>query len=1385
MADGSNPLGDLTIGITGDFSDLEKQLEGAQEAAQEAGQAIADALTTAANSAGGDAWEDFANSVNTAFDTASSGASDLSDALGTVDDAAGSASDALDEITGDALSAVSDAAGEASDALGEASDSAGETSDALGEVEDASGSASEAIDEISDSAGEAADALSELGDSSEEAGEGAEEAEGGLEGLAEQLVAVGEALAITEGLEELGDEALEAADGITKASIALTAITGSGEQAQETIEGLEEIGQSDGLAMPSLLSAATRMQQMLGPSTDVVDVLQSVADGAAIMGTSIEQASNMFDRMASSGTANARSMVSLGLNLNTLADAMNQVTGTSDYLSTNVAAAFKALPDAATRAEVLQTALQGLAGTAEQVANQTFGGQWTTLANAWEAVMVQVGQAILPVINDLIQFTKTEIIPFVLQAVQAFNQLPAPIKDIVVAIGLLGPVVIAGTAALGALAIGINGLTELVPNVIALVTGLGTAFAGESEAAEASVAANEAAAAAIGEEGLAASVAEAGTAAGAAIPLIEGVSTAAAGVGIAGGEAAEAAGEAALGFAGLGTAATAGVAALVVLGAGLLSLNLKQYASDFSEFGSAAVASAEQLGSTVAPAIESFITSITGLIPASHDSTTAWNSFITVVQTGQGPISAAERAIEALTFALQTYSNTGAEITAMNNAVATSLQHFQAGNDAATKSATDAAMELAEEELAGSKLSPTLDALAQKAGTLDSALKTATATLDQATTALANGQISMTTYSLAVDAYNKALTAVEGTQTAVKGSLDALNQGFAQAQTTAQNAIAAFNQISAAFQAGQASLALYTEAYTKAEAAAKSAGSTFTDVAAQVEIGITAVNNQVTAVTNDVAVWQQLVELGENGVPNAATAAGNAFTTLNSTLGKLGISVTQVGDGLQFAATAQGTAAAAAQPLVDQLNALYGVTQNVINVNGTLVPLLSSGVVGALNGVTTSGGFTVKTVQALTDAAGDATTAVQVFSGASDTAAQSSNNMAIAGQSASAALANVTAQMNAAATASLNAVSPTEGEASALNDVASAALAATDALNQASAAENQFGQASGGGKGSSMSISQSDWQKLAAAEAASTTPFVTPFAAGTFGVLADGGLVSQPTLALVGEAGPELVIPLHQLGNPATTNQYISSLDSALGNVTQEMPDIQSLAGSLTTLSTAVASVGTAASRLSTAETSPGFTSSLSSGTIAGLGSLSQSAAQAYAAANANNVSTSNAQVGNGSTASGTPASLLAGGVITQQTYDAIMSATSSSTNAPLSNAPVSSTQSGTAASLLSSGVISQATYNAIMAATSSGLNSSAPMNAMTGASGISGYLTPGSSAYEAAGVLGAGGGTGGPVTTQVTLSNNLIGSQQIANGIVNQVQAAVVAKLRQAGLKI
>lgn len=373
------------------------------------------------------------------------------------------------------------------------------------------------LEQISPAAADASSALQEFSGHAEDAGASAEEGASKLAEMAEQFAALGEALAITEGMREFGSEALSAADSITHASVALTSMTGNADGAKETIEQLEQLGMKDGLAMPSLLTAAQRMTAILPAGTDVAEVLGKVADGAAVMGTDIQSAAQRFDLMVNSGTLSGRALTAVGLSLQTVTDALNQVDPAADATTATVAKLFKAM-DPGQRIEVLQDALKGLGGTAEQVANETFGGQWQQLANAWEAIMVQVGQAILPVISDLTSFTKTEILPFVKEMVTDFNALPAPVKDIAVAMGLAVAAVVPLTGALAAVGLAANGLGALMPAVTGLMEsfGLASAEVAAEEAAETvAIGANAAAHAAAIPEIVASTVATeaAGTAA--------------------------------------------------------------------------------------------------------------------------------------------------------------------------------------------------------------------------------------------------------------------------------------------------------------------------------------------------------------------------------------------------------------------------------------------------------------------------------------------------------------------------------------------------------------------------------------------------------------------------------------------------------------------------------------------------------------------------------------------------------------------------------------------------------------------------------------------------------------------------------------------------------
>jgi hypothetical protein len=451
-------IGGVGITISGDFSDLDAQFQAAVAKAQSEGASLAQAIQSALRPP----------------DTAGlTGAIDL---VGEASIRTGIALDTLSQKVQAALengtaASTTEAITQAIIELGSSTEGAAAAMAPLAAATAAMG----------DAATNADAGIKQLGQDSEHAAESAHAAEGGFAGMAEQLVRFGEALAVTEALKELGLEALTAADNVTRATIALTAITGSGTEAKETIEGLEKLGISDGLSFPALLTAGTRMQQLLPEGTDVAAVLAKIADGAAVMGTDINAAATKFDLLATSGNISGKSLLSLGLNMQMIADAMNRVNPALNATAETAKGLFKVGGpfDDEGRIKVLETALEGLAGTAQKVAESTFGGQWQILANQWDAVMVEAGKALMPVIKELTDLMKVDVLPFLKDLVADFNQLPAPVKDVSVALGLAVAALAPLAVGVGGLGLAISGMSAALPALEAVGAALAT-FATES-----------------------------------------------------------------------------------------------------------------------------------------------------------------------------------------------------------------------------------------------------------------------------------------------------------------------------------------------------------------------------------------------------------------------------------------------------------------------------------------------------------------------------------------------------------------------------------------------------------------------------------------------------------------------------------------------------------------------------------------------------------------------------------------------------------------------------------------------------------------------------------------------------------------------------------------
>ena len=432
----------------------------------------------------GDAVTSTGQAMDSSFSSSVAGVTSSMSALASATDPVKDAQDALRQafadsgVSMDTLQSSSDALAQALQEMGVDADS---VRDPIAGAGDAASGAAGGMGDLGDAAGSAAPNVRDVGSS-------AEEAEGGLASMAAQLTAIGEALVITEGLKEFGQEALTAAGTVQSVTVGLTALTGSAEKADTIIESIKNLAATEPFAFPEIAPTVQKMVAMGVAAESIPGVLQTVADTASATTNSFEAVAQKFDAVTLSGNATAKSLLTFGLTLPQLEAAMGELGGATDLTGKAISAAFKELPDQAARVEVLQAALSKFAGTASAEA-QTIGGQWRIFQNQFEEVMVSVGNALAPTVGEILAFGKA-VLSGVQSAVDDFNKLPGPVKDVVVAIGLLAGAAVPLTGVLAAAGLAISGLGNLADASAGLMVKLGLAEGEEATAAAANATAH-------------------------------------------------------------------------------------------------------------------------------------------------------------------------------------------------------------------------------------------------------------------------------------------------------------------------------------------------------------------------------------------------------------------------------------------------------------------------------------------------------------------------------------------------------------------------------------------------------------------------------------------------------------------------------------------------------------------------------------------------------------------------------------------------------------------------------------------------------------------------------------------------------------------------------
>lgn len=322
----------------------------------------------------------------------------------------------------------------------------------LGEIHDAYAAGTVSAETLARAEDEVQAALSAANPELEKSGKDAEDASGGFEQMANSLLAIGSALAITEGLKEFGEAALQAFGEEQQVTIGLTQMSGSAEQAAKVMGELKEQANQAGISQDALLKTAQKLAAVFGTGDGLTGVLKAAENAAAATGNSINAIASSLERVDVAGAVNAKTLINLGLEWKDLASTM----GVS--IEEAQAKLKKGGQDAAADVQVLLDTINAKFGEAAAAQGAGLIGMFNTFKNQIDDLMQDIGKALAPAIQGLLSVFTNDILPILQGIIKGFESLPAPIQDFVVAIGILAAAIVPVVAGLAGLRLAIDAL---------------------------------------------------------------------------------------------------------------------------------------------------------------------------------------------------------------------------------------------------------------------------------------------------------------------------------------------------------------------------------------------------------------------------------------------------------------------------------------------------------------------------------------------------------------------------------------------------------------------------------------------------------------------------------------------------------------------------------------------------------------------------------------------------------------------------------------------------------------------------------------------------------------------------------------------------------------
>lgn len=445
-------IGEIPIVISGDFSELEKDINQAEGLAEKGGKEIADAFAQGA-AAGADIGDVFTESLKALQETAQETGGKIADAF----NVAGSGAREYSSDAEALIEKQKELDAELANAYG-----------TLAEIKNAYEDGAVSADVLARAENDVTDAFAKAHPELKQAVEDEQELEHGLGALTEQLLAFGEALVVTEGLREFGEEALKAYGAIQKTEIALKALSGdTAEGVHRTVEELKAMAVQLGLDSHALEQMQVRLTAFGVEQEKIPAIMRATADAAAATDKEFSAVASSVERLALAGNVQGRQLVQLGLTMEDLAKSMDMV-GESDKA---IRAAFKDL-SVNERIETLTNTLAKFGGVAEEV-GKGVTAQWQDVKTRLDDVFEAIGEALAPVIGGVLKTISEDILPAIQHMVEGFNALPAPVREFAVVVGLSVAALAPLATGLAAFGIAVAALEGALPAVTALLATFG------------------------------------------------------------------------------------------------------------------------------------------------------------------------------------------------------------------------------------------------------------------------------------------------------------------------------------------------------------------------------------------------------------------------------------------------------------------------------------------------------------------------------------------------------------------------------------------------------------------------------------------------------------------------------------------------------------------------------------------------------------------------------------------------------------------------------------------------------------------------------------------------------------------------------------------------